>query len=176
VVPATNLSLATVGGAKRSQEQKRLERIAAVKYLKTRTEHASTEDTPTEDASIKEVPMSTHTERYTHWRIHPPRDTPTEKYTHRETHPSTRDKWAAQKNASWQLSARQYQYHEEIRNQRDSNTQDNWLYDTASSFHPHSIPTNLPRNLVLDSNEALHPPKIGRWTLEETPSRVIANH
>jgi hypothetical protein len=66
VVPATNLSLATVGGAKRSQGQKRLERIAAVKYLKTRTEHASTEDTPTEDASIKEVPMSTHTERYTH--------------------------------------------------------------------------------------------------------------
>jgi hypothetical protein len=66
VVPATNLSLATVGRAKRSQEQKRLERIAAVKYLKTRTEHAPTEDTPTEDASIKEVPMSTHTERYTH--------------------------------------------------------------------------------------------------------------
>jgi hypothetical protein len=66
VVPATNLSLATVGRAKRSQEQKRLERIAAVKYLKTRTKHAPTEDTPTEDASIKEVPMSTHTERYIH--------------------------------------------------------------------------------------------------------------
>lgn len=59
-VPAANLSLATVGKAKRSQQQMRLERIAAVKYLQTRTEHTPTKDIPTEDKP---------TERYIHRTI-----------------------------------------------------------------------------------------------------------
>jgi len=68
------------GNSWQSQEISRTDAPCADRrhqVLKTRTEHAQTEDTPAED-----IP----TERHIHRETHPPRDTPTENYTHRQAY------------------------------------------------------------------------------------------